>query len=76
LGTSTVNSSPPEARDQQRLDHRIGQPVGHGPQHLVAELVAQGVVHQLEPVQVEEQHPDVAVLGRLSQPFGEHGPVG
>ena len=63
-----------------RPDH-AGQPLGDGAQHLVADLVAVGVVDRLELVEVDEQHagerprPLGALTGVL-EPLLEQHPVG
>ena len=49
-------------------------------EQLVARGVAEGVVHDLEPVQVDEQHSEQAILPadareRLLEPIGEHQAV-
>jgi hypothetical protein len=40
-----------------RSEHS-GQTLGHGHQQLVARAVAEGVVHQLEPLQINEEDPN------------------
>ena len=48
--------------------HGLGQAVGHGAQQAVTDVVAQGVVHELEAVQVDEQDRHLfARDGRLRQ---------
>ena len=59
----------------------VGEPVGHGQEELVARLVAEGVVDELEVVEVDEQHrhrrlrPGELLAQRLPQqaPVGEAG---
>lgn len=59
----------------------LEQPLGHLQQHGVADAVAQRVVDQLEPIEVQVQHTDEAVLAlqaveRVAEPIDEHGAVG
>ncbi|MBA2553939.1 MAG: hypothetical protein H0V10_09665 [Geodermatophilaceae bacterium] len=49
---------PAVAGDTVGRTARRHEPLGGGDQHLVAHPVTQGVVHRLEPVQVEEQYGD------------------
>ncbi|MEO3936981.1 hypothetical protein V3N99_09510 [Dermatophilaceae bacterium Soc4.6] len=44
-----------------------GQPPGLGAQHLVGHVMAQGVVHRLEAVQVDEQDRDRGSRTYLTQ---------
>jgi hypothetical protein len=63
----------PETGDEVVGPHGVGQSVGHGQQELVAGLMAEGVVDELEVVEVHEQHrhgrfrPGELVLERLPQ---------
>ena len=70
----------PEPRHRVARTHRAGNALGHDAQHLIARAVAFGVVHVLEPVEVNEQqrHRPVCVprmQQRLLQPPLESGPV-
>jgi hypothetical protein len=71
------------AQTGHHLGRAVGghQPSGHGDEHLVAHLVAQGVVDGLEPVEVEHEQGDRArtplVLGQgVGESVGEQCPVG
>ena len=70
----------PEPRHGVARTHRAGNALGHDAQHLIARAVAFGVVHVLEPVEVNEQqrHRPVGVprmQQRLLQPPLESGAV-
>ena len=72
---------PPEAGDRVRLAPGLGQTIGHLPQEQVADVVAEEVVHDLEPVEVDEQHgqcrPGAPAGGQgLAQPVVQQRPVG
>ena len=45
----------PEARNDVALTNAVLEPLHDGAEQLVAELVAERIVHRLEPVEVEEQ---------------------
>ena len=69
-----------EARDGVGRADRRRQPARHLDEQLVADHVAEPVVHELEAVEVEEQHGDVAVgaLGarqRVREAVDEQQPV-
>ena len=78
--SSTVNSSPPNRATVSPVQAGH-EPPGNGDQLLVADLVAEAVVDDLEPVEVEEQHADAPPVrasppqGGLEQ-VGEPGAVG
>ncbi len=76
-----ANSSP--ARRAEGVGFRRGAPqaLGHLPEQLVGDLVAEAVVEQLEAVQVDQQQGQPALLlarplGRLVQPLAEQPAVG
>ena len=56
-----------EAGHQVARPHRVGEPLGHDAQQLVADVVALRVVDRLEAVQVEEQHADLRAVQRHLQ---------
>ena len=71
-----ANSSP-ASRATVSTTARSGHAPGDGLEHDVARLVAVGVVHRLEPVEVAEQQRHVVPAGqRLAQPVDEQRPVG
>ena len=77
---STMNSSPPRRATVSPRAHRGPQPLADLHEQPVAGLVAHGVVHVLEAVEVEEeQRGDAATVGRVGQrrvePFDEQGSV-
>ena len=45
-----------QASDGVALSHRVLQPVAHGLEELVADGVAEGVVHILEVVEIDDEH--------------------
>ena len=45
-----------QASDGVALPHRVLQPVAHGLEELVADGVAEGVVHILEVVEIDDEH--------------------
>ena len=51
-----------EARDDVARPEARREALGDRDEHAVADLVTEAVVHELEPVDVEEQHRDVAVV--------------
>ena len=57
---------------------RGAEPVGHLDQHLVAHVVAVGIVDGFEGIEVAERHGQVTLADgqRLGQPFAEVRPVG
>ena len=70
-----------EPRDGVAVADQAGEPHGAGHQQLVADLLAHGVVHDLEVIQVDEQHADGLTLlpgrGELpGDPLLEEQPVG
>ncbi len=69
-----------EPRQRVAGAHGRGEALGHGPQQLVAGVVAQAVVHLLEAVEVHEQHRQrrPGALGArhgLVEPVAEQGAV-
>ena len=56
-----------EAGHQVARPHRVGEPLGHDAQQLVADVVALRVVDRLEAVQVQEQHADLGAVQRHLQ---------
>ena len=76
----TTNSSPP-SRATTSLERRLAQPAGDFHQQNVAGFMAQRIVDDLEPVEIDEQHrklPLVAARGldRVMQQLVEHFPIG
>ena len=72
---------PAEAAHRVGLAENVFQTLGHPLQHLVPDPVAVGVVDGLEPVQVQEQHPQQGVLpvgpgDFLAAPVFQQGAVG
>ena len=59
---------------------QLAEPPGDGDQQPVADLVAEAVVDQREPVQVQDAHADPGVRcrvgGHAGEVLGEQGPVG
>src|SRR5690554_7882958 len=55
-GSSSANSSPPQPGDNVRFPNPVLQQPGDLPEHLVAGIVAIGVVNLLEVVQVHHHH--------------------
>ena len=51
---------PAEPRDGVRRPGQFTQPASDGEQHLVAGVVAVGVVDGLEPVEIDVQHADIS----------------
>ena len=78
---STTNSSPPKRDSVSVVRKTLAQPVGDLDEEVVAGAVAERVVHELEPVEVEEHHdrwhPAAAMrdLDRVRQPVDEQLPV-
>src|SRR5918995_6687479 len=67
---------PAEPRERVVLAHRAAQPRPDLAQHLVARVMAQGVVELLEPVEVDEQQGQlVAPLDRGLQPLDQVAPI-
>ena len=66
---STTNSSPPMRAMVSWRRTVAGEPPAHRHQELVAGLVTEAVVHQLEAVEVDEQHRDCIVVVGLGEPF-------
>ena len=62
--SSRLNSSPPKRATTSFGPHARLQPVGDRHEQAVADVVAERVVHELEAVDVEEQHRDVPAVGR------------
>ena len=75
---TTTNSSPPKRATRSPGPHRGAQPRRHLDEQLVAGGVAEGVVDDLEVVQVEEEAGQAAGAGAepLGHVLGEQGAVG
>ena len=76
-----MNSSPPLAGHGVRAAHAAHDPAGGFHQQVIARFVAEGVVHFLETIEVDEQHRHAVVVpGGLLHQFGqavvEQAPVG
>ncbi len=72
---------PAQPRHRVAASDRLGQPLGHRLQDLIALLQAEGVVDDLEPVEPDEHHREhltraPATLYRLRQSVMEENPVG
>ena len=77
----TRNSSPPKRPTVSDGPDACGQSLGDGGEDEVADLVAQLVVHQLEIVDVDEQHghersPGAAPGPGVGEPVADEHPVG
>ncbi len=66
-GSRTANSSPPRPCDRVLAPDRVDESLGDVADELVARRVPEGVVHLLEPVEVDEEHAD-----RLAISPGSH----
>ncbi len=62
-GSSTANSSPDEPGGEGVSGDGVGEPPGDGDEQLVAGGVAEAVVHDLEPVEVAEEHGRARAVG-------------
>jgi hypothetical protein len=72
-----VNSSPPRRATEVLRAGRGAQALGDAAQQHVSHGVSQGVVDQLEVVEIEEEdRAALAALERLTELGEEHGPVG
>ena len=76
-----MNSSPLKRAAVSPARTALREPLAQLPEHGVPHLVAEAVVHDLEPVEVQEQHGDVGAASArahqfLVQAVEEQGPVG
>ena len=81
LGHDHAEFVAPDSRHRVGLPHAAAQPKRHHPQHIVTEMVPEGVIDLVEPIQVEDQDADwPAVSNRpgdgIVQAELKIGPVG
>ena len=80
-GCSTTNSSPPSRATMSALAGHAGERFGNLAEHIVAAMMAMGVVDRLEPVEIDVMQGELLVAAPSPGQFApyavaQHGAVG